>query len=301
MDRRILGKTGLQVSRLGAGLAEIGFELTLADVSQAAQVLNTALDGGINFLDTAACYDVSEELIGRTIAHRREEYVLATKCGHVTGGYDGEPWTAETIRDSIERSLVRLKTDHLDLVQLHTCGVDVLERGEAVQALQDAKQAGKTRFAGYSGDNEAAAWAIDSGLFDTLETSYNLVDQRARTHLFPQAKAKDMGIIVKRPIANGAWGASESPSDYADTYFERAREMIALGPVPGAPEHRILLALGFTFAQDEVDTIIVGTRNLEHMRTNIEWVENALPIATEAVKELHRRFEQLGQRWEQKS
>jgi aryl-alcohol dehydrogenase-like predicted oxidoreductase len=301
MDKRILGRTGLQVSRLGAGLAEIGFELTLADVSQAAQVLNTALDGGINFLDTAACYDVSEELIGRTIAHRREDYVLATKCGHVTGGYDGEPWTAQTIRDSIERSLVRLKTDYLDLVQLHTCEVDVLERGEAVRALLDAKRAGKTRFAGYSGDNEAAEWAVESGLFDTLETSFNLVDQRARTRLFPQAKAKDMGIIVKRPIANGAWGASASPSDYADIYFERAQGMIALGPVPGVPEDRILLALGFTFAQDEADTIIVGTHNLEHMKTNIEWVKNALPIAAQAVEELHRRFEQLGQRWEQKS
>jgi aryl-alcohol dehydrogenase-like predicted oxidoreductase len=301
MERRILGRTGLGVGRLGVGLAKIGFELALDDVSRAARVLNTALDGGINFLDTAACYDVSEELIGRTIAHRREEYVLATKCGHVTGGYDGEPWTAQTIRDSIERSLVRLRTDYLDVVQLHSCGVEVLERGEAVRALLDAKQAGKTRFAGYSGDNEAAGWAVESGLFDTLETSFNLVDQRARTRLFPQAKAMDMGIIVKRPIANGAWGAPESPSDYADIYFERAQEMIALGPVPGAPGDRILLALGFAFAHGEADTIIVGTHNLQHMKANIEWVKRTLPIAMEAVEELHRRFEQLGQDWEQKS
>ena len=102
-----------------------------------------------------------------------------------------------------------------------------------------------------------------------------------------------MGIIVKRPIANSAWGASQSPSDYADAYFERVREMIVLGPVLGAPEHRILLALGFTFAQDEAGAIIVGTRHLEHMKANIEWVKNALPIATQAVEELHRRFEQL--------
>jgi aryl-alcohol dehydrogenase-like predicted oxidoreductase len=301
LEKRVLGKTGLEVSRLGAGLAEMGFGFTLDDAAQAARVLNAALDGGVNFLDTAACYDVSEELIGRTIAHRREGYILATKCGHVAGGYDGEPWTAQTITDSIERSLVRLQTDYLDIVQLHSCEVDVLERGEAVQALLDAEKAGKTRFAGYSGDNDAAEWAVESGLFDTLETSFNLVDQRARMRLFPQAKAQDMGIIVKRPIANGAWGASESPSDYADTYFERAREMIAMGPVPGAPEDRILLALGFAFAHDEADTIIVGTRNLEHMKANIEWVENVLPIAAQAVEELHRRFERLGQHWEQKT
>jgi len=299
METRTFGNTNLEVSRLGAGLAEIGHRLTLADEKQAAQVLNTALDGGINFLDTAACYGISEELIGRTVAHRRQEYVLATKCGHVAGGYEGEEWTAQTIRDSIDRSLVRIKTDYLDLVQLHSCGVDILERGDVIEALLDAKQAGKTRFVGYSGDNEAAAWAVESGLFDTLQTSFNLVDQRARTHLFPRAKAKGMGIIAKRPIANGAWGASESPSDYADVYFERAKEMAALGPIPEAPEHRILLSLGFTFAHDDVDVIIVGTHNPEHMKTNLTWVESELPIAAEAVEELHRRFEQIGAGWAQ--
>jgi aryl-alcohol dehydrogenase-like predicted oxidoreductase len=300
MDRRVLGKTGLEVGRLGVGLAEIGFQLTFDDVARAAQVLNTALDAGVNFLDTAACYGISEELIGRTVAHRRGEFVLATKCGHVASGYEGEDWTAQTVRDSIERSLVRLRTDHLDLVQLHSCDVDVLERGEVIQVLLDAQQAGKTRFVGYSGDNESALWAVESGIFDTLQTSFNLVDQRARTHLFPKAKAQDMGIIAKRPIANGAWGAPESPSEYADAYFERAQQMAALGPIPGAPDHRILLSLGFTFAHDDVDVMIVGTQNPDHMQANLKWVETALPITAEAVEELHRRFEQLGAQWEQK-
>ena len=119
MEMTTLGNTGLKVSCLGAGLAEIGEQLTMADIEQAGQVLNAALDGGINFLDTAACYGVSEEVIGRTIAHRRDEYILASKCGHVTGGYVGEPWTVQTITDSIDRSLVRLRTDYLDLVSRH--------------------------------------------------------------------------------------------------------------------------------------------------------------------------------------
>jgi aryl-alcohol dehydrogenase-like predicted oxidoreductase len=301
MEIRTLGKTGLQVSRLGAGLAEIGFGLTFAEEAQAAQVLNAALDGGITFLDTAACYDISEELIGRTVAHRRHEYALATKCGHVTGGYEGEEWTAQTVRDSIDRSLVRLQTDYVDLVQLHTCGVDILERGDVLQPLLDAKQAGKTRFIGYSGDNEAAEWAVESGLFDTLQTSFNLVDQRAHARLFPKAKSQGMGIIAKRPIANGAWGASQSPSDYADTYFARFQEMAALGPVPEAPENRFLLSLGFAFAHDDVDVFIVGTHNPQHMQANLGWVEAALPIPSQAVEELHHRFEQLGAEWEQMS
>ena len=129
MEKTALGKTGLQVSRLGAGLAEIG---TLDDLSTASRVLNAALDGGIDFLDTAACYGRSEEWIGRSIAHRRHEYVLATKAGHVIDGYEGKEWTATTILDSIERSLKRMQTDYLDLVQLHSCSVEVLERGEVI-------------------------------------------------------------------------------------------------------------------------------------------------------------------------
>ena len=148
-----------------------------------------------------------------------QEYVLATKCGHVTGGYQGKEWTAQTVTDSIDRSLVRLKTDYVDIVQLHSCGVDVLERGEVIEALLAAKQAGKMRFAGYSGDNEAAAWAIASGHFDTLQTSFNLTDQRARTRLFPQAEEAGMGVIVKRPIANGAWGAAKQPERLCGPVF----------------------------------------------------------------------------------
>ncbi len=299
MDYRTLGQTGLKISRLGAGLSEIGYELTRADISTAGQVLNAALDGGINFLDTSACYGISEELIGRTVAHRRDEFVLATKCGHAWDGYAGQDWTAQLVRDSIERSLRLLHTDHLDLVQLHSCEVDVLERGEVLQALLDAKQSGKIRFAGYSGDNEAARWAVDSGLFDTLQTSFNLVDQRAATRLFPAAQAQGMGIIAKRPIANGAWGAAGSPSGYANRYFERAQQMLAAGPVAAAPDNRFVLALGFVLAHDAVDTAIVGTRNPAHMQTNLRWMTSEFPIAAAAVADLRHRFEQFAAEWPQ--
>ncbi len=293
MEKRTLGRTGLKVSRLGVGLAEIGFELTLEEVAHAEQVLNAALDNGITFLDTAACYDISEELIGRTIAHRRDEYALATKAGHVTGGYAGEAWTAQTIRDSIERSLTRMRTDHVDLVQLHSCDVDILERGEAITALQEARKAGKTRFIGYSGDNDAALWAVRSGLFDTLQTSFNVVDQNARLYLFGPAKAQHMGIICKRPIANGAWGAETLPSAYAAVYYERAQKMLAFGSVPEMPDNRILLALGFAFAHEAVDTFIIGTQNPAHLLNNLALTESHLPISHKTVQELQRRFEQL--------
>ncbi len=153
LEKREFGNTGMQVSRLGMGLSEIGNDRGRDADERAREVLNLALDNGINFLDTAACYGNSEELIGRNIAGRRDEFVLSTKAGHVAGDYEGQPWTAQTIRDSIERSLKRMRTDHLDIVHLHSCSVRVLEQGDVIQALQVAKQEGKTRYIGYSGDN----------------------------------------------------------------------------------------------------------------------------------------------------
>ena len=296
MKIRTLGNTDLRVSRLGLGLAEIGFELVLNREEQASRMLNEALDAGITFLDTAACYGDSEVLIGRAVAHRRDEFVLATKAGHSASGCAGASWTAEMVMDSIERSLKRLQTDHLDLVHLHSCSLEVLERGDVIRALLDAKQAGKTRYVGYSGDNEAARWAVESGHFDTLQTSYNLVDQRARADLFRLAQARGLGIIAKRPIANAAWGdGNGAPS----LYRQRAHEMTEMGPIPRAPEDPILLALGFTLAHDAVDTAIVGTKNPEHVHANVELVEHRLPIRAEVVAELQRRYDELANDWRQ--
>ena len=301
MEMRQLGHTGLQVSRLGLGLAELGSRFALARKAEAGRILNLALDQGINFLDTAACYGTAEELIGATIAHRRQGYVLATKAGHAVGDDGGSSWTAETVRDSIERSLRRMQTDHLDLVQLHSCSTTVLERGDVIQVLLDAKEAGKTRFIGYSGDNEGAQWAVEHDVFDTLETSFNLVDQWARQNLFPLARRKGMGIIAKRPIANAAWGRETSPSFYAQEYHRRAQIVADMGPLPGTPDDPILLALGFVFAHDAVDTAIVGTADPEHLRSNLRGMEEALPIPAEVVAELERRFDQAGERWAQET
>ena len=300
MEKLDLGKTGLQVTRLGLGLAEVSRQNESAAAEDVGRVLNAALDGGINFIDTAACYGNTEELIGATVAHRRNEYILATKCGHVIEGASGEPWTAPVVEESIDRSLARLRTDHLDLIQLHSCGVEVLEQGEVIDVLIKAKEAGKTRFVGFSGDNEAAHWAVDSGIFDTLQTSFNLVEQHARTkRLFERAEARGMGIIIKRPIANGAWGKAKSPYTYADEYFRRAQIMTKMGDLPGATEDAILLAMGFVFAHPEVDTAIVGTHTPSHVTSNIELVEQRLPIPAETVEELHRRFDEAAEEWRQ--
>lgn len=306
MQTTVLGKTGLEVSRLGIGLSETGFNLSEAEEDQAREVLNSALDHGINFLDTAACYGLSEEQIGAAVADRRSEYVLATKAGHFVPRGEGEDWTADLIKQSIDRSLRRMKTDHVDLLQLHSCTVEILERGDVIRALQEVREAGKTRFIGYSGDNENVEWAVNSGIFDTLQTSFNLVDQKARSVVLPEAKKHGMGVIIKRPIGNAVWGATQDPRPYehiptyTEEYFRRAGVMQADGKLPGEPEDRILTALGFVMAHDEVDVAIVGTQRPHHLVSNIEMMNSDLPISHEAVAELHERYDRLSEDWDQR-
>jgi len=306
METKRLGKTDLEVGRLGIGLSEVGFNLEMADVDQARAVINQALDSGVNFLDTAACYGISEELLGVVASDRRDEFVLATKAGHFLPRGEGEDWTYDLVISSIDRSLELLKTNHVDIVQLHSCVVEVLERGDVIRALQDAKAAGKTRFIGYSGDNENAKWAVTSGLFDTLQTSFNLVDQDARTNLFADVEARDMGLIIKRPIGNAVWGAAVDPkpyrhmSDYTEEYFRRAGVMNAEGPLADDPEDRIRLALGFTFAHPEVDVTIVGTQRPGHMKSNLEMVSDPLGVSDATVSDLHARWDKLSAGWEQR-
>ena len=301
MELRELGKTGLKITPLGLGLAEISRQDRMGgDTSAAATVLNEALDNGINFLDTAACYGDTEALIGEIVSHRRDEYVLATKAGHAVGDAPDESWTPETIEHSIDRSLRLLQTDYVDIVQLHSCDVEVLERGDVIEAVVRAREAGKTRFASFSGDNEAAKWAVESGIFATLQTSYNVVEQHARTKgLFDMAQAADMGVILKRPVANGAWWKDESPYPYADEYFRRSQMMKAAGPFEHDLDDKVRLVTGFALAEPAVTTIITGTHNVDHLKSNIDLVANHLPIPDDTVRELHERFEQVEDDWRQ--
>ncbi len=291
-----LGSTGIQVSRLGIGLSEIGS--TPMELSAVETLLNGGLDIGINFLDTAACYGNSEELVGKTVSHRRSEYALASKCGHIAGGYQGEPWTAQTVTDSIDRSLQLLQTDYVDLMQLHSCTVEILEQGDVIEALLKARDAGKTRFVGYSGDNDAAMWAVESGIFQTLQTSFSLVDQKARNGLFAAAEAQGMGVIIKRPIGNGVWGRSEVTNPYAQQYFERHQAMSAQGALEG-DDDPIRMAMGFTFAHPEVDTAIVGTTNLRHLQSNAAMLDEGLSVSEGTMDVLVQRFAELGADWRQ--
>lgn len=261
MEKRRLGKTDMDVSVLGFGGSEIGYER--ASRETVTQLLNSALDAGLNVIDTAECYYNSEELIGGAISNRRKEFYLFTKCGHPHGFGEHADWSKNSILESIQRSLQRLKTDKIDIVQLHSCSETELRRGEAIDGLQAAREKGYTRYIGYSGDSHAARFAVETGAFDTLQTSINIADQEAIELTLPLAREKQMGVIAKRPIANAAWKTGHRPIDsYHHEYFERVRKL-NYNFVRSDMNRSISIALRFTLSVPGVHTAIVGTKKPE--------------------------------------
>jgi aryl-alcohol dehydrogenase-like predicted oxidoreductase len=289
MEKRRLGKTDMDVSVLGFGGSEIGYEN--ASRETVAELLNSALDAGLTVIDTAECYHNSEELIGESVSNRRNEFYLFTKCGHPHGFGEHADWSKDSILESIQRSLRRLKTDKLDIVQLHSCSEAVLQNGEAIEALQTARDRGYTRYIGYSGDSHAARFAVETGAFDTLQTSINIADQEAIDLTLPLASEKKMGIIAKRPIANAAWKTGHRPIDsYHHEYFERLRKL-NYDFLHDDVERSISIALRFTLSIPGVHTAIVGTKNPDR------WKENAKLLEEGPLNEM--TFNEIRERWEE--
>jgi aryl-alcohol dehydrogenase-like predicted oxidoreductase len=289
MEKRQLGKTDMKVSVLGFGGAEIGFEGATEETVE--RLLKSALDAGLNVIDTAECYEGSEELIGKAVAERRADYYLFTKCGHPRG-VGSEDWSPASLLESIERSLRRLGTDRLDLIQLHSCSEAVLRKGDAIAALQTAREKGHARYIGYSGDSVAAKYAVECGAFDTLQTSINIADQEAIDLALPLAREKQMGVIATRPIANAAWKENHKPIDsYHHVYWDRLNklhyEFIRHLPL----EESIAHALRFTLSVPGVHTAIVGTTKPER------WLENAKLIEAGLLSDAE--FAAIRERWEE--
>lgn len=287
MERRTFGKTGLSVSPLGFGGSEIGFEGK--DVATVEKLLGSALDAGLNVIDTAECYRGSEELIGRAVGSRRDEFHLFTKVGHNGAEFGLPDWDLGLLEKSIERSLRDLRTDRLDLVQLHGGTIEQLRQGDIITVLQRARDAGKTRFIGYSGDQDAALFAVQTGAFDTLQTSLNIADQEPLTLTLPAARERNMGVIAKRPIANAAWRHTERPEGaYGLTYWDRLQEL-RYPFLDADPESVAATALRFTLSAPGVHVAIVGTAKPGR------WQQNAAVVARGPLPPA--QFDAIRDRW----
>lgn len=279
----------MRFSVLGFGGAEIGFDNSVTQ-QNVARLLNSALDAGLNVIDTAAAYQSSEKMIGEAVGKRRREFYLLTKCGALDG-FAGEDWSKKGILDTIERSLRNLRTDYLDIAQLHSCSAEILRQGDCVEGLQRAVEKGYTRYIGYSGDNEHAKAAIEMNVFDSLQTSVNIADQTPIDGNIPLAAERNMGVIAKRPIANAVWREAEKPaSSYVHTYWDRIQKL-QFDFLKLPLEESIGAALRFTLSIPGVDTAIVGTT-----RPN-RWQENAETLRLGNLSD--EEFEAIRERWKE--
>jgi len=297
LERRRFGKTDMDVAILGFGGAEIGYGRT--DQATVTKLLNSALDAGMNVVDTAECYADSEVAIGKAISERRDDFFLFTKCGHyVEGAGRRAEWSRPAILKSLERSLERLKTDAVDLLQLHTCSLDELKKGECIEALEQAKKDGKTRYIGYSGDSDAAKFAVECGRFDALQTSINFCDQECIELTLPLAKQKQMGVIAKRPIANAVWRDDKQPSNGSNTvYWQRLQELkydFAMGDASKKEDADgpAGVALRFTAMQPGVDVLIVGTTKPERFQQNAALIQ-AGPLDKKLADSIRARWKEI--------
>jgi aryl-alcohol dehydrogenase-like predicted oxidoreductase len=299
IPRRLLGRTELEVSVLGYGAMALdrermgprGLDVT---EEQAESVLNAVLDAGINFIDTAPDYGPSEDFIGRYIAHRRGEYFLASKCGcrieAVAGAGQGHVFTPANIRAGVEQSLRRMKTDYLDAVQFHGSPSEE-EEAEAIATLLDLKQEGKVRFIGASSTLPRLAHHIELGVFDVFQIPYSAV-QREHEAAITDASRNGAGTIIRGGVARGGpseekeWGQRlvDTAADPRAVWEAAKLDDLLGGSSP------VEFVLRFTLSHPDLNTTIVGTGKLEHLRQNVLAAAKGL-LPADVYVEAKRRLE----------
>ncbi len=288
-----LGRTNLHVTKLGYGAMEVRGPRIWGgrpvEDSEAESILNAVLDAGITFIDTANDYGRSEEYIGRFLSHRRGEFVLATKCGctvvHKDEHTDETPhvWTRENLFRGLHESLERMKTDYIDVMQLHNPSVEQCEEGNLVDALNEMKAQGKVRWIGISSTSPHLETYIGWGVFDTFQIPYSALE-RHHEALIQTAADGGAGVIVRGGVARGEPGEGLGSEDRW-AVWEKANmdELLEEG------ETRTGFLLRFTNSHPGMSTNIVGTKSHEHLKMNVEAAAQgdlAADVYAEAKKRL---------------
>ena len=285
----VLGRTGLEVTRLGYGTAPRKHP----DDEQWGRILNGVLDFGINFIDTANDYGVreangpAEEQMGRHIQSRRSEYYLATKCGCAPGG--GHTWTRENAFRGLEESLARMKTDYVDIMQLHNPTVAECEKADLARALQDMRDQGKVRWIGVSTTLPHLPTYLEWGVFDVFQIPYSALERDHEEWITTAAEA-GIGIIIRGGVARGEPGVG-SGGESQWQIFEKA----GLDELRQEGERRTSFILRYTLSHPRADTNIVGTVNLDHLAENVAGILRG-PLSSEEYTEAKRLLDAAGAR-----
>ncbi|MBL7134468.1 MAG: aldo/keto reductase [Phycisphaerae bacterium] len=293
-----LGRTGLRVTRLGFGAMEIrGSRIWNGrDVTdrQAETILNAVLDAGINFIDTANCYGRSEEFIGRFISHRRDEFVLATKCGclvkHKDATTDETPhvFTRENLYRGISESLERLKTDCIDIVQLHNPDIETCKRQRVVHWLQEMQGRGMVRHVSISTRFPELPTCLEWDVFDMFQVPYSAMERAHELAITATAQA-GVGTIIRGGVGKGepgeGLGSAETWAAFAHAALDELRD---------EGDSRTAFMLRFTLSHPHVNTVIVGTLSADHLAENVAAAERG-PLAPDVYAEAKRRLDAAGQ------
>ena len=293
----VLGRTKLPITRLGYGAMEVrgsriwnGRPVT---EDQAKTILNAVLDNGINFIDTSNDYGRSEEFIGRFIAHRRSEFYLATKCGCAVTRRDENTddtphvWTADNLWRGLHESLARMKTDYVDVIQLHNPPADVAEQNGLVDVLKEMKAQGKARFIGVSTTLPHLPIYLQWGVFDTFQIPYSALE-RDHEEWITAARQAGIGTIIRGGAARGEPGVGLGRTERWQK-FEEAKMDELLEP----GESRTSFIIRYTLSHPSVDTTIVGTLYPDHLKANIAAALKG-PLAADVYAEAKRRMASVG-------
>jgi aryl-alcohol dehydrogenase-like predicted oxidoreductase len=299
---RTLGGTGADVTILGYGAMELrgrprGPEITDSD---AGRLLNAVLDGGINLIDTSPDYGRSEELIGAHIGHRRDEFFLASKCGcPLESPADAPPpyphdYRPANVRADVEQSLRRLRTDRLDLVQVHMSpSRATLEQDHTVETLKDLQAEGKVRFIGMSGILPNLPDHLAMGVFDVFQIPYSAV-QRDHEDLITEAAGAGAGTFIRGGAARGAAAQDKNwqtgPLSQDPGVGRRNWETSGVaGLLSEAGMSNMEFVLRFTLSHPGLSTTIVGTANPVHLAGNIAIAELG-PLPSDLYEQARKRL-----------
>jgi aryl-alcohol dehydrogenase-like predicted oxidoreductase len=299
---RALGRTGADVTILSYGAMELRGQPRgpgIAD-EDAGRLLNAVLDGGINLIDTSPDYGRSEELTGTYISHRRDEFFLASKCGcPMELPADTPPpyphdYSPGNVRANVEQSLRRLRTDRLDLVQVHMSpSRATMEENRTVETLKDLQAEGKLRFIGMSGILPNLPDHLAMGVFDVFQIPYSAV-QRDHEELVTEAAEAGAGTFIRGGAARGA--ASEdknwrvSPLTQDPGVGQRNWETSGVADLLAeAGMGNMEFVLRFTLSHPGLSTTIVGTANPAHLAGNLAIAEKG-PLPGDLYEEARKRL-----------
>jgi aryl-alcohol dehydrogenase-like predicted oxidoreductase len=294
---RALGRTGLDVTALGYGAMELRGARhrnpRALSAGEAERVLNEVLDAGITMIDTSIDYGESEEIIGRAIGHRRDEFVLASKCGcplEPPVEPRTDPWphdyTYANVRDGVLQSLRRLQTEHLDLVQFHLSpSREVMERDGGLDALRELQVEGKVRFLGSSSTLPHMPGHIEMGAFEVFQVPWSLLDPAHET-VITSAAAAGAGIVVRGGVAKGEPGQGRGREEHWSRWRAAQLDELLDGDTPTQ------FVLRYTLSQPWLSTTIVGTANVDHLRANLAAAARG-PLSPEVLAEADRRVSAL--------